>query len=122
MHNVVSRDEWLAARLALLTAEKDLTRRNDDLARRRQDLPWVRVDKDYTFETEAGRATLSDLFAGRSQLLVYHLMFGPDWQAGCPSCSAVATRWTSSRHPRLWCSLPPPAAPTRRATRATGRA
>jgi predicted dithiol-disulfide oxidoreductase (DUF899 family) len=90
MHNVVSRDEWLAARLALLAAEKELTRRSDELAQRRQDLPWVRVDKDYMFETPAGTATLADLFEGRSQLLVYHFMFGPDWNAGCPSCSMIA--------------------------------
>jgi predicted dithiol-disulfide oxidoreductase (DUF899 family) len=96
MHNVVPRDEWLAARLALLTAEKDLTRRSDELARRRQDLPWVQVDNDYRFETEGGSATLSDLFAGRSQLLVYHFMFGPDWQAGCPSCSTVADGFAGS--------------------------
>jgi predicted dithiol-disulfide oxidoreductase (DUF899 family) len=96
MHKLVSRDEWLAARLALLTAEKDLTRRSDELARRRQDLPWVRVDNDYRFETEGGSATLSDLFAGRSQLLVYHFMFGPDWQAGCPSCSTVADGFSGS--------------------------
>jgi predicted dithiol-disulfide oxidoreductase (DUF899 family) len=96
MHNVVPRDEWLAARLALLTAEKDLTRRSDELARRRQDLPWVQVDNDYRFETEGGSATLSDLFAGRSQLQVYHFMFGPDWQAGCPSCSTVADGFAGS--------------------------
>jgi predicted dithiol-disulfide oxidoreductase (DUF899 family) len=96
MHNVVPRDEWLAARLALLTAEKDLTRRSDELARRRQDLPRVQADNDYRFETEGGSATLSDLFAGRSQLLVYHFMFGPDWQAGCPSCSTVADGFAGS--------------------------
>ena len=83
-------EEWLAARLTLLEAEKDLTRRSDELARRRQELPWVRVDKQYRFETDEGSASLVDLFRGRSQLLVYHFMFGPDYKAGCPSCSAIA--------------------------------
>ena len=87
---VVSRSEWLAARLELLEAEKELTRRSDELARRRQELPWVRIDKEYRFETDEGSASLADLFRGRSQLLVYHFMFGPDWTAGCPSCSAIA--------------------------------
>jgi len=82
--------EWLAARLELLEAEKELTRRSDELARRRQELPWVRIDKDYRFETDTGSASLPDLFRGRSQLLVYHFMFGPDYKAGCPSCSAIA--------------------------------
>jgi predicted dithiol-disulfide oxidoreductase (DUF899 family) len=82
--------EWLAARLELLEAEKEFTRRSDELARRRQELPWVRVDKDYRFETDAGSASLKDLFNGRSQFLVYHFMFGPDYTAGCPSCSAIA--------------------------------
>ncbi len=95
-HQVVSRDEWLKARLDLLEAEKDLTRRSDELARRRQALPWVRVDKTYRFDTEQGRATLPDLFRGRSQLLVYHFMFGPDYRAGCPSCSAVADGFDGS--------------------------
>src|SRR6201988_4938628 len=89
-HKVVSRNEWLAARLELLEAEKDLTRRSDELARRRQDLPWVRVDKAYRFDTDDGIASLADLFKGRSQLLVYHFMFGPDYKAGCPSCSMFA--------------------------------
>jgi predicted dithiol-disulfide oxidoreductase (DUF899 family) len=89
-HITGTREEWLAARLDLLAAEKDLTRRSDEIARRRQALPWVRVDKDYRFETEEGRASLTDLFRGRSQLLVYHFMFGPDYKAGCPSCSAIA--------------------------------
>jgi predicted dithiol-disulfide oxidoreductase (DUF899 family) len=88
--HVVSRDEWLAARLGLLKEEKELTRRSDELARRRQELPWVRVDKEYRFETDEGSASLADLFQGRSQLLVYHFMFGPDWKAGCPSCSSIA--------------------------------
>ena len=89
-HKTGTREEWLAARLDLLKAEKELTRRGDELAKQRQDLPWVRVDKTYRFETEAGNVTLADLFQGRSQLLVYHFMFGPDWQAGCPSCSMLA--------------------------------
>jgi predicted dithiol-disulfide oxidoreductase (DUF899 family) len=89
-HITGTRDEWLAARLQLLEAEKALTRRSDELARQRQALPWVRVDKEYRFETEEGSASLRDLFRGRSQLLVYHFMFGPDYRAGCPSCSAIA--------------------------------
>jgi predicted dithiol-disulfide oxidoreductase (DUF899 family) len=87
---VVSREEWLKARLELLKAEKELTRRSDELARRRQELPWVRIDKEYRFETDEGRASVADLFRGRSQLLVYHFMFGPDYTAGCPACSAIA--------------------------------
>jgi predicted dithiol-disulfide oxidoreductase (DUF899 family) len=89
-HKVVSRKEWLAARLDLLTAEKELTRRSDELARRRQELPWVRIDKEYHFATDEGKASLAELFRGRSQLLVYHFMFGPDYAAGCPSCSSIA--------------------------------
>lgn len=89
-HAVATREEWLAARMELLDAEKDLTRRSDALARRRQDLPWVRVEKEYRFETAEGSASLADLFRGRTQLLVYHFMFGPDYQAGCPSCSSIA--------------------------------
>jgi predicted dithiol-disulfide oxidoreductase (DUF899 family) len=89
-HKTGTREEWLAARLELLEAEKDLTRRSDELARRRQELPWVRIDKKYRFETDEGSAALADLFRGRSQLLVYHFMFGPDYTAGCPSCSAIA--------------------------------
>jgi len=89
-HQIVSREEWLAARLGLLREEKELTRRGDELARKRQELPWVRVDRAYPFETDEGGASLADLFRGRSQLLVYHFMFGPDYQAGCPSCSAIA--------------------------------
>src|SRR4051812_9789975 len=89
-HVTATREQWLAARLALLEDEKEHTRRSDELARRRQELPWVRVDKGYTFETEEGSASLADLFRGRSQLLVYHFMFGPDYKAGCPSCSAIA--------------------------------
>src|SRR5271169_3563659 len=89
-HNIVSQEEWLAARLGLLKEEKELTRRSDELARRRQELPWVRIDKEYRFDTDGGSASLEDLFRGRSQLLIYHFMFGPDYTAGCPSCSAIA--------------------------------
>ncbi len=89
-HMTGTRKEWLAARLELLEAEKELTRRSDELALRRQELPWVRIDKEYRFETDQGSASLADLFQGRSQLLVYHFMFGPDYTAGCPSCSAIA--------------------------------
>lgn len=89
-HMIATREAWLAARLELLEAEKALTRRSDELARQRQALPWVRVDKDYRFDTEQGTASLADLFQKRSQLLVYHFMFGPDYKAGCPSCSAIA--------------------------------
>ena len=89
-HITGTREEWLAARLRLLKEEKELTRRSDELARRRQELPWVRVDKEYRFETDEGSDSLKDLFRGRSQLLVYHFMFGPDYTAGCPSCSAIA--------------------------------
>ena len=89
-HTTGTREEWLAARLDLLKDEKELTRRGDELARRRQELPWVRIDKDYRFETGEGPASLAGLFRGRSQLLVYHFMFGPDYKAGCPSCSAIA--------------------------------
>jgi predicted dithiol-disulfide oxidoreductase (DUF899 family) len=85
-----TRQEWLSARLDLLNDEKELTRRSDALAQRRQDLPWVRIDKDYRFDTDDGSASLADLFGGRSQLLVYHFMFGPDYAAGCPSCSSIA--------------------------------
>jgi predicted dithiol-disulfide oxidoreductase (DUF899 family) len=89
-HAIGTRDEWLAARLKLLEAEKELTRRSDELARQRQELPWVRIEKEYRFETDQGSASLSDLFRGRSQLLVYHFMFGPDYTVGCPACSAIA--------------------------------
>jgi len=89
-HKVVPREQWLTARKQLLEAEKELTRQSDDVARQRQELPWVRIDKDYRFETEKGPVSLIDLFQGRSQLLVYHFMFGPDYKAGCPSCSAIA--------------------------------
>jgi predicted dithiol-disulfide oxidoreductase (DUF899 family) len=89
-HKTGTREEWLTARLELLKPEKDLTRRSDELARRRQELPWVRIDKEYRFETDEGNASLAALFRGRSQLLVYHFMFGPDYKAGCPNCSAIA--------------------------------
>jgi predicted dithiol-disulfide oxidoreductase (DUF899 family) len=89
-HPTGTRKEWLEARLALLADEKELTRRSDELARRRRTLPWVRIEKAYRFDTEDGSATLADLFKGRSQLLVYHFMFGPDYKAGCPSCSMIA--------------------------------
>jgi predicted dithiol-disulfide oxidoreductase (DUF899 family) len=89
-HTVISREDWLKARVALLEREKALTRESDAVAEARQNLPWVRIDKDYRFETEDGEASLKDLFRGRSQLLVYHFMFGPDYKAGCPSCSAIA--------------------------------
>jgi predicted dithiol-disulfide oxidoreductase (DUF899 family) len=89
-HRVASREEWLAARTELLKAEKALTRRSDELAKQRRELPWVHIAKDYRFETDEGKSALADLFRGRSQLLVYHFMFGPDYAAGCPSCSAIA--------------------------------
>ncbi len=95
-HTIGTRQEWLTARLELLEAEKDLTRRSDELARRRQELPWVRIDKQYRFETDTGSASLPDLFKGRSQLLVYHFMFGTDWTAGCPSCSMIADGFNGS--------------------------
>lgn len=89
-HRTATRKEWLTQRLALLKAEKQHTQRSDELARQRQELPWVKLDKTYRFETEEGPATLGDLFQGRSQLLVYHFMFGPDYKAGCISCSSIA--------------------------------
>jgi predicted dithiol-disulfide oxidoreductase (DUF899 family) len=89
-HMTGTREEWRLARLDLLEAEKELTQRSDELARRRQQLPWVRIDKAYRFDTDEGSASLADLFRGRSQLLVYHFMFGPDYKAGCPSCSSIA--------------------------------
>src|ERR1700736_2855993 len=95
-HKTGTRKEWLAARLELLEAEKALTRRGDELAEQRRELPWVRVDKEYRFQTDAGTASLADLFRGRSQLLIYHFMFGPDYAAGCPSCSAIADGFDGS--------------------------
>jgi len=95
-HRTGTQEEWRAARLELLDAEKEYTRRGDELARQRQDLPWVRIDKDYTFETEEGNASLPDLFSGRSQLLMYHFMFGPEYTAGCPVCSTIADGFSGS--------------------------
>ncbi len=95
-HKTGTREEWLAARLDLLTAEKELTRQSDEVARQRQQLPWVRIDKDYRFDTDEGAASLADLFRGHSQLLVYHFMFGPDYTGGCPSCSAIADGFNGS--------------------------
>jgi predicted dithiol-disulfide oxidoreductase (DUF899 family) len=89
-HKIGTREEWYAARLELLKAEKELTRRSDELAQWRQRLPWVRIDKEYRFETDEGMASLADLFRGRSQLLIYHFMFGPEYTGGCPACSAIA--------------------------------
>jgi predicted dithiol-disulfide oxidoreductase (DUF899 family) len=95
-HKTGTRAEWRAARIELLAAEKELTRRSDELAQRRQALPWVRVDKPYRFDTDDGSATLPDLFRGRSQLMIYHFMLGPDYKAGCPSCSAIADGFDGS--------------------------
>ena len=95
-HKTGTHQEWLAARLELLAAEKALTRRSDELAQWRQELPWVRTDKEYRFQTDKGTGSLADLFAGRSQLLIYHFMFGPDYAAGCPSCSAIADGFDGS--------------------------
>ena len=89
-HKTGTREEWLVARLGLLKEEKELTRRSDEVARRRQELPWVQVHKEYRFETNDGSASLADLFRGRSQLLVYHFMFGPEYTGGCPACSSIA--------------------------------
>src|SRR5712671_3315772 len=95
-HATGTREQWLAARLELLKAEKELTRRSDELARQRQELPWVRIDKEYRFATDEGTASLVDLFRGRSQLLIYHFMFAPEYTAGCPSCSAIADGFDGS--------------------------
>src|SRR2546422_1355683 len=95
-HMTGTRKEWLAARVELLKAEKELTRRSDELARRRQELPWVRIDKKYRFETDEGSALLAELFRGRSQLLIYHYMFGPDYTAGCATCSTIADGFDGS--------------------------
>ena len=89
-HKTGTREQWLKARIELLEAEKELTRRSDELALQRQELPWVAVNKGYRFETDQGSGSLADLFRGRSQLLVYHFMFGPGWEQGCPSCSFLA--------------------------------
>jgi predicted dithiol-disulfide oxidoreductase (DUF899 family) len=95
-HRTGTREEWVAARLELLEAEKEHTRRGDELVRQRQDLPWVRIEKDYTFETDEGTASFADLFGGRSQLLMYHFMFGPEYTAGCPACSTIADGFNGS--------------------------
>src|SRR5882724_13275136 len=95
-HNTGTHEEWLAARLELLAAEKELTRRSDELAQQRQQLPWVRIEKDYRFETEEGSASLADLFRGRSQLLMYHLMYGPEYTGACPVCSTIADGFNGS--------------------------
>jgi predicted dithiol-disulfide oxidoreductase (DUF899 family) len=94
-HKIGTREDWLAARLELLKAEKELTRRSDELAQWRQKLPWVRIEKEYHFETDTGTASLADLFRGRSQLLVYHFMFGPEYTGGCPACSPSQTASTA---------------------------
>jgi predicted dithiol-disulfide oxidoreductase (DUF899 family) len=96
-HNVVSRDEWLKARLAHLAAEKEFTRKRDELSRQRRELPWVRVEKSYVFEGPYGPDTLADLFAGRSQLIVYHFMLGPNWEEGCKCCSFLADHFDAAR-------------------------
>jgi predicted dithiol-disulfide oxidoreductase (DUF899 family) len=95
-HPIASREDWLSARLELLKAEKELTRLGDEVSRKRQALPWVRIDKEYRFETDEGGASLADLFRGRSQLLIYHFMFGTDYTAGCPACSAIADGFNGS--------------------------
>jgi len=89
-HTTGTRQDWLKARIGLLESEKELTRRSDELAQQRQQLPWVRIDKTYRFDTDEGAVSLASLFRGRSQLLIYHFMFGPDYGAGCPSCSSIA--------------------------------
>ena len=89
-HTTGTREEWLEARLELLEAEKEHTRQGDELTRQRQELPWVGIDKEYAFETDEGKVSLADLFGGRSQMLMYHFMFGPEYTAGCPACSAIA--------------------------------
>ena len=96
-HRIGTREEWAAAREELLAREKEHTRRGDELARQRQQLPWVRIDMDYTFDTEEGEKTLPELFNGRSQLLIYHLMFGPTYEAACPGCTRLSTCATPSR-------------------------
>jgi predicted dithiol-disulfide oxidoreductase (DUF899 family) len=95
-HNTGTREEWLEARLELLESEKELTKRGDELTNLRRELPWVRIDKEYRFETDEGTTSLAQLFNGRSQLLIYHFMFGPDYKAGCPSCSAIADGFNGS--------------------------
>lgn len=92
-HPVTSREEWLKARIALLEKEKELTRARDELARQRRELPWVKLEREYEFDAPEGKVTLGDLFAGRSQLIVYHFMFDPEWSQGCKSCSLVADHY-----------------------------
>lgn len=96
MPNVVTRDQWLQARKELLASEKELTRQRDRVSALRRDLPWVRVEKNYVFDGPGGRESLADLFAGRSQLIVYHFMFDPQWEAGCKSCSFLADHYNPS--------------------------
>jgi predicted dithiol-disulfide oxidoreductase (DUF899 family) len=96
-HKVVSRDEWLKARLEHLAAEKEFTRKRDELSRQRRELPWERVEKNYVFQGPSGPETLADLFAGRNQLIVYHFMLGPDWEEGCRSCSFLADHFDATR-------------------------
>jgi predicted dithiol-disulfide oxidoreductase (DUF899 family) len=96
-NKVVSRDEWLKARLAHLAAEKEFTRKRDELSRQRRELPWERVEKNYVFEGPNGPETLADLFAGRSQLIIYHFMLGPDWEEGCKSCSFLADHFDATQ-------------------------
>src|SRR5688572_22265600 len=95
-HKVVSQSEWLEARKELLKAEKELTKRSDEVAKRRQEMPWVIIGKEYRFDTDEGEVSLADLFKGRSQLLIYHFMFGPEYTAGCPHCSAIADTFNGS--------------------------
>jgi hypothetical protein len=95
-HRTGTYEQWLAARLELLAAEKELTRRGDEVAKQRQELPWVQIDKEYRFETDQGTRTLAELFDGCSQLVIYHFMFGPEYSAGCPSCSAIADGFDGS--------------------------
>lgn len=96
-HQVVSRDEWLQARIAHLAAEKELTRKRDELSRQRRELPWVGVEKNYVFEGPNGPETLADLFDGRQQLVIYHFMLGPDWEEGCKSCSFLADHFDAAK-------------------------
>ncbi len=96
-HKTGSRDEWLAARKALLAKEKELTRMRDALAAERRALPWVKIEKSYVFDSSKGKVSLADLFDGRSQLMVYHFMFGPDWKAGCPGCSFISDHVDGAR-------------------------
>jgi predicted dithiol-disulfide oxidoreductase (DUF899 family) len=110
-NQVVSREEWMRARLELLAAEKEFTRQRDALTRRRMAMPWERVEKSYQFEGPNGALSLADLFDGRSQLIVYHFMFGPDYTAGCPSCSAIAGGFNGfaihlANHDVMLCAVP----------------